>query len=109
TVRRDGVPVDDARRQPLLRSPWTRLRADQDRLPPGIELVLVRRTVHELPGLSVFARVADPVGVAHRRLEGVLRVAVPEGLWEIARAGVAGLDRLRERLPAPQHRGNQEV
>ena len=91
-VRRDGVPLDDARRQPLLRSARTLVGADEDRLPGRSELVSLRHAVHELPGLPLPARVADPVDVADRRVEGVLRLGVQAGLWRCrsSRRGATG-------------------
>jgi len=108
-VRRDGLPLDDEGRQPLLRPARARVRADEGGLPPRVELVPLRHALHELPGVPARAGVAHPVDVAQGRHLGVLLVAVQERLRRSAREGVAGLDLLRARVPEEKPRGDPQV
>ncbi len=103
-LRRDGVPLDGARRHAVLRSARAGIRGHANRLPGRGQLVFVRHAVHDVARATLFAGEADRVGVAPRRQPRYYSVAVQSCLRHVARGGVELVGEGRDHLPAAQSR-----
>ena len=99
-LRRDGVPGDGARRRPFLRSAGPRVARRPGRFPGRRECLSLRHALLHLARVHLFAREGRRLDQARRRQRALLLRPVPAGVRHSARAGLAGLDRVRARVPA---------
>ena len=101
-LRRDGLSRHGAGRRALLRSAGPRLARGARQLPGGRQRLPLRHAILHLARLRVLAGEGGRVDPARRGQRALLLGQLPARLRRPARAGVAGLDRLRARVPAAE-------
>ena len=103
-IRRDGIPIDGPRLEPLLRPARSRSRGHQGRLPNRRECLPLWHPLLHLARPPLYAPAVRRVGGAAARLPGLLCEPVRARLRPLARRRLARVGLVRARFPAGQPR-----